>query len=498
MYSVMIVDDEPAAIHYLTAIIEKKCKNFHVIGTANDGGEALTKIKELEPDVLLFDICMPVVDGVLLSAKIKEWNRPVIMIAISGHSEFEYARETLKNGAMDYLLKPIVPTEAKSVFDTIEKRLELFYHQERMKILRNLGQDIIISENEMTKCFKSQKYYIALARINGLPSRFSAINAREVFSDVHEMLITYGRDEMENLFLCPFELIEKDNFENVIRNQILKVPNWKGYYTIILYREPISYKKISQAAKKMYQLLNNHVIVGENVTLYIENNKEQNIKVKAEEIKLISEFEYYTQVQDFVRLRNILNKLFILWGKEKRPLLWVERRVRDMNHSMELYAAHKSYDENYLENEYAIEEAFSNSLTMLELMINIEEIMFKDRNCNIAEERLDTEMFIEKICGYFNNNMNKEITVQEISKEFGVSQTYLGKLFRKYKGMSFKNYLTMTKMERAMELMRENDDILIKELAERLGYRDQFYFSRVFRSYTGMCPSDFIEYENNK
>lgn len=498
MYSVMIVDDEPAAIHYLAAIVEKKCNNFQVIATANDGSEALAKIKEVEPDVLLFDICMPIVDGVTLSAKIKEWNMPVIMVAISGHSEFEYARETLKNGAMDYLLKPVVPNEVKKVFDTIEKRLELLYHQERMKILSSLGQDIILSENERMKCFKSQKYYIALARVNGLPSRFSAINAREVFSDVHEMIITYGRDEMENLYLCPVELIEKNNFEDVIRNQISKVPNWKGYCTIILYQEPISNKNINKAAKEMYQLLNNHVIVGENVTLYMENYNEQKIEVAEEERNLINDFEYYAQKQDFNRLRNVLGKLFILWGQEKRPLLWVERRVRNMNQSLELYSGHKRYDENYLENEYAIEEAFSNSVTMLELMSNIEEIMFKDRNCNAVEERLDTESFIEKICGYFNNNINKEITVQEISREFGVSQTYLGKLFRKYKGMSFKNYLTMTKMEKAKELMRENDDILIKELAERLGYRDQFYFSRVFRTYTGMCPSDFIESEKNK
>lgn len=498
MYTVMIVDDEPAAIHYIAAIIQKKCRNFKIIATANDGSEALSIVKELKPDVLVFDICMPVVDGIAMSAQIKELNLPTIMIVISGHSEFEYAKKVLKNGAVDYLLKPVVPQEAKKAFDQIENYLEVSYHQERMKILRCLCKNKELPLEYYRKYFTSEKYFIALARMNGLPSRFSSMNAREVFSDVHEMMISYGRDEMENLYLCPVELIGKESFETVIRNQIQKLPCQKGYSTIILHREPILESEIGKVSSRLYQLLDHNVIVGENTTMFVEEYKETVLEVDEEEKNLLDEFDYYTQKQDYVKLKNLLKQIVLVWGRKKRPILWMERQIRNLNYTLENYSEDKKYDENYMENEYALDEAFSSSPTLSQLIISIEEIMFKNKNCQIEEQKLDTEKFVDRVCEYLKKHMDKDITLQEISKEFGVSQTYLGKLFRKYKGMSFKNYLTMLKIEKAKELMLHGDELLIKDIAERLGYRDQFYFSRVFRSYTGMCPTDFIESDKER
>ncbi len=492
MYTVILVDDEPAAIHYIAAIIEKKCRNFKIIATANDGYEALKLVRKLKPDVLVFDICMPVVDGIIMSAKVKELNLPVIMVVISGHSEFEYAQMALKNGAVDYLLKPVVPKEAQITFQRIENRLEISYHQERMKLLSLLYKDKELPLEHFRKYFTSEKYYIALARMNGLPSRFSSINTREVFSDLHEMMITYGRDEMENLYLCPVELVGKETFEDVIRKQIGKVTSQMGYSTIILYKEAILDREIGKAAKRLYQLLDQHVIAGEDTIVFVEDYQEKVIELDETERNLLNEFDYYMQKQDFFKLKGLLRQLLQVWGSKKRPVLWMERQIRNMNYTLETYGNGKKYNENYLENEYALEEAFSSSATLSQLINSIEEILFKDRNCQIEEQKLDTENFVDRVCQYFKRHMDKDITIQDISLEFGVSQTYLGKLFRKYRGMSFKNYLTMIKMEKAKELL-QGEEILIKDVAERLGYRDQFYFSRVFRSYTGTCPTDFIE-----
>ena len=69
----------------------------------------------------------------------------------------------------------------------------------------------------------------------------------------------------------------------------------------------------------------------------------------------------------------------------------------------------------------------------------------------------------------------------------------MGKLFRKYENESFNRYLTSVRMEKAVKLMKETPDIFIKDVAARVGYNDQFYFSRIFRSYMGVCPSDYLE-----
>lgn len=89
--------------------------------------------------------------------------------------------------------------------------------------------------------------------------------------------------------------------------------------------------------------------------------------------------------------------------------------------------------------------------------------------------------------------MEKPLTLQLVSKELGISQTYLSKMFRKYENKSFNNFLTQIRMEEAKRLIKSDKDLYIKDIAALVGYPDQFYFSRLFRSYTGVCPSDYSE-----
>ena len=67
----------------------------------------------------------------------------------------------------------------------------------------------------------------------------------------------------------------------------------------------------------------------------------------------------------------------------------------------------------------------------------------------------------------------------------------MSKLFRKYSGQSFTQYLTRLRMEQAKQLMKESPTAYVKDIAALVGYHDQFYFSRIFRSYTGKSPADY-------
>ena len=69
----------------------------------------------------------------------------------------------------------------------------------------------------------------------------------------------------------------------------------------------------------------------------------------------------------------------------------------------------------------------------------------------------------------------------------------MSKLFRKYTRQSYNQYLTGIRIERAKQLMDENRALFVKDIAEMVGYRDQFYFSRIFHSYTGQSPADYIK-----
>ena len=90
------------------------------------------------------------------------------------------------------------------------------------------------------------------------------------------------------------------------------------------------------------------------------------------------------------------------------------------------------------------------------------------------------------------------MTLGKICKYFGVSQSTLSKMFRTYEETSFSNYLTKIRIEKAESMMRQDPDAYIRDIADRCGYNDQFYFSRIFRSVTGTCPKEYMEHVKSR
>ena len=150
-------------------------------------------------------------------------------------------------------------------------------------------------------------------------------------------------------------------------------------------------------------------------------------------------------------------------------------------------------EESLIESEYQFEDAFyySTSMEMLRqnLYTPIHQLTEKEKE-NI---KVDSPEFFEKIKVYLSGHISEPLSLQAISNLFAISQAYMSKLFRKYTRQSYNQYLTGIRMERAKALMEENSELFVKDIAEMVGYRDQFYFSRIFHSYTGKSPADYIK-----
>ena len=119
MYSVYIADDEMWVIVGLKKRIEKTGLPFQVVGEANNGVMALEEIEKKKPDILFTDIRMPGYNGLELLELLRKKELDTKVVLISGYAEFEYAQSAIRNGAYDYLLKPIDQDKLQTILERI-------------------------------------------------------------------------------------------------------------------------------------------------------------------------------------------------------------------------------------------------------------------------------------------------------------------------------------------------------------------------------------------
>lgn len=121
MIKVLIVEDEKIIRKGLMYSFDWESLECIVVGEAENGFEALSKISELKPEIVILDINMPIINGIELLENIKHLECKIIIV--SGHDEFEYAKKAIHYNVSEYLLKPVDPYELKSSVLKVKKEL---------------------------------------------------------------------------------------------------------------------------------------------------------------------------------------------------------------------------------------------------------------------------------------------------------------------------------------------------------------------------------------
>ncbi|MBW7453546.1 response regulator, partial [Paenibacillus sepulcri] len=117
MLTIFLVDDETIELDLMENHIDWASMGIQVVGTARNGRKAWEQIQRLQPDIVLTDVRMPVMDGLRLAALIQEKLGWIQLVFLSGHDEFTYVKSAIESGAVGYLLKPIDRKELFAVMD---------------------------------------------------------------------------------------------------------------------------------------------------------------------------------------------------------------------------------------------------------------------------------------------------------------------------------------------------------------------------------------------
>jgi two-component system response regulator YesN len=110
-----------------------------------------------------------------------------------------------------------------------------------------------------------------------------------------------------------------------------------------------------------------------------------------------------------------------------------------------------------------------------------------------AEELTNENPTVQKkaIDFIYTNYNDSELSLNTIAKQLHVSESYLTRIIKNKTNMSFSDLLTKIRMEKAISLLLSNSNLTVLEISDRIGYKSQHYFSKVFKAYTGMTPTDY-------
>jgi YesN/AraC family two-component response regulator len=489
-YSVLIVEDESASSWHLRTIIEQKCPDYQVLGCEASGAEALITVRRGKPDLLLTDIRMPGMDGIELVRQAKLILPSLHCVVVSGYQDFDYAKGAIQTGVDDYLLKPVTPKNLTETMEKIAERLDESYYQERCTLFRSLIADVFVEKWKLEKYLPGDGgYWLAVFRENGLPRRFGNSKVVEQFSEPKDTLYLYGRDEKEVFFCCRCEDMSFGEFRLMLAGYGDKTQC--GYSTVVMMPDAVSAGELPGAVNRLYQELRRHLVIGRSrLLLYGQNGKKpySHYALSADDIGRIQQVAQNRMTKALLKeIETIVRRSL----NDNCPQIYLEDITRQFFYLIRMYYETDDWIDSF---DYMLDDAFFFALNADDLVGNLRDLVEKIIEKTLSlPEKLDSPETFGKIRRYLLQHLSGKQGIKGLCGEFGISQSYMSKLFRKYAGRSFNEYLVELRMERAKQLMRENPGILIKNVAAMVGYEDQLYFSRLFRSYTGKPPSSYIK-----
>lgn len=500
---VLLVDDDKIIRYGLKKIIEKSGDTFTVVGEANNGLTALDMITNTKPDIVITDIKMPVMDGLELITKIKENKIKCKVIALSGFDEYKFVRESLKNGAIDYLLKPIDNQDLINLLNSAKKDIEdeeiamneYVNDIESSKNIINekilnklLSNDENIDENLIEKINKLDisEFKIAIISFKVLKEN----NISKLLNEIKISLVEKINVISDNIIICEYEknivLVYKCEFNDKI-NKLLELIIM-GKKNIIYYMDYIKSGNIKQEYDKgIGEILQN--FYGEEIK-YVDMLSSNNQKdIDEIYIKLISNIELLDK-NNLVKNFEVIFKLLKQNQVSPKVTIHLLNKLIDVC-KLKIDDFNKVYEENQ----------FIQGVVMKDYIYYIKNLeegkkdiinFFSDLIDNIKKTREGrSDRIIEFAKDYIKENYNKSISLSDVANKVYLNPNYLSELFKKKAGKNFIEYLVELRISVAKEKLKV-PGIKIYEVANEVGYKEQVSFNRAFKRIVGISPKEYM------
>ena len=534
MQSVLIADDEMAVCNLINHLISWEELELTGIGYAHDGIQAYQIIMEKKPDIVITDIRMPGLDGLELIEKIRKENQAVSFIIVSGYQEFEFAKQALRFGVEDYLVKPIKEDELNSILRHVQEKRELGYKKEKNETAQQVEMNFLQENLRKTWLFHlikgegriTQETIIEINQkycFHFCPGVFHALaiqvenDRQEGWEDNREYYIErvqkYISQELNAYFF---------DYESVIQgNQMIYLINGKQYSKEAL-KERLG--KVIAGIRLQSEEIRNMVLTiavsegcdsiedcrmiirqaqyaicmrwwnGKNQFYWAEEIslglKKGSLRVRGEEreklLQLIEVFDghkiYQWSLEMLENYQKELGKDYVFLAD---IVLDIMRIIRDK--ILEWKGIHEN--NGFFQEDYFIRQMNDcrNWSEVLQLLGNAIDFVVQAGD---ERKQMLTALPIRIVRQYLEENYSNRITLEEMADIVHLSPVYLSSLFKKETGMNFSDYLVHVRVDRAKILLKEVK-WNVSEVAHLVGYTDSRHFSKTFSKVVGISPKEY-------
>ncbi|OCT12365.1 hypothetical protein A8709_31550 [Paenibacillus pectinilyticus] len=521
MYDVLIVEDEPIARASLTYLLDWQRYGFEIKGEAEDGQQALDMMRNHYYSLVITDIRMPIMGGLTFISELRKFSDAAVVI-LTGYDDFEYARQGLKLGVQDYLLKPVDEEDLVAVLLKVRENLDLQY-----KTNKQLNLGVSALKDQFLKRWvhgqvKKQEFE-EQTKLLGVSVQWQACCCLLVEMDFIHSLHTHWTDQemalkrfaIRNIMeeICGtsgYVFEESEERFTVLLTQSVDDLSGEAYFTSMAEKLAAS---IRQFAKETVSIGVGHLVTAQEDVPESFAAAEEALDgkfLRGSNTILsnpASRNEDVTQADLRRSLEvNIIDAIKTLQPEQVRHAL---QQVRDGFKSGHLQASEmKVYVlEILLQLFQLVKEAggshtllFDNKLGDYELVMRSKTsddlYQFTADKCLAVVELLlrmkdqQPNKVFDTVKKLVHEQYHTPISLRSVAQQVYMNPHYLGKLFKANANVSFNEYILQLRMERAKELLLFTDK-KVYEIAQEVGFGELDWFYKRFKTYTGVSAGEF-------
>lgn len=532
MLKIFLVEDEIVMREGIKNNVNWEKEGFEFVGDASDGELAYPMIQKEKPDILITDIKMPFMDGLELSRLVKKELPDTRIILLSGYDEFQYAKEAIEIGIAEYLVKPVTSVQLMEAVKKVERKIE-----------EDLQKKESLQHNEKSKQEQkiAERKKLFCRMVSGkIPFSILLQESREIgvelTADRYNILLLqlFQEEESEAATFCKEGLLEELEEKEKKEQNINVFEQGHDEIAIVLKeREKGALEKVAEEIKTtvVKYLQNGNFVtffgafgnpverLSELKKCYEEANREFSNRYVKERNQFVSSEREKKEAETEELDLNTLNvsqldrrklEQFLSTGTKSEVSEYIEEYFTTVGNQniqsllfrqyviLDFYVITAGFLEEIGYKSQELVERCGDAKKMTAVLGTIEQT--KDYLKKLFETAIEMresvteskyKSILKRAKSYIEENYDKdEISLNTVAAEVNLSPSHFSTIFAQEMGVTFVEYLTRVRMEKAKQLLRATSK-RTTDIAFEVGYRDAHYFSNLFKKTQGCTPREY-------